>query len=67
MSMNMRAMMMRPKPPMRMSQCAARASLYCWADGELVRRAAGATVGNGLAWSPNGRTLYWSDTKAHTG
>ena len=45
---------------------AARASLYCWADGELVRRAAGATVGNGLAWSPNGRTLYWSDTKAHT-
>ena len=24
------------------------------------------TVSNGLAWSPNGRTMYWSDTKAHT-
>lgn len=23
------------------------------------------TVSNGLAWSPDGRTLYWSDTKAH--
>ena len=45
---------------------APRAALYCWAEHELVRRAAGATVGNGLAWSPNGRTLYWSDTKAHT-
>jgi sugar lactone lactonase YvrE len=22
-------------------------------------------VGNGLAWSPDGRTLYWSDTYAH--
>jgi sugar lactone lactonase YvrE len=21
---------------------------------------------NGLAWSPNGRTMHWSDTKAHT-
>jgi len=25
----------------------------------------GITVGNGLAWSPDGRTLYASDTKAH--
>jgi sugar lactone lactonase YvrE len=26
----------------------------------------GLTVVNGLAWSPNGRTMHWSDTKAHT-
>lgn len=45
---------------------AARASLHCFEGGELVRRAEGVTVANGLAWSPNGRTLYWSDTKAHT-
>ncbi|MFT3663512.1 SMP-30/gluconolactonase/LRE family protein [Piscinibacter sp.] len=45
---------------------AARATLHCWTDGRLVERAGGATVANGLAWSPNGRTLYWADTKAHT-
>ena len=27
--------------------------------------AADATVSNGLAFSPDGHTLYWSDTKAH--
>jgi sugar lactone lactonase YvrE len=42
------------------------ASLHCYADGELKRKAEGITVSNGLAWSPNGRTMYWSDTKAHT-
>ena len=42
------------------------AALYCWSDDVLMRRAEGATVANGLAWSPNGRTMYWSDTKAHT-
>ena len=35
------------------------------ADGRLVIKAGGATVANGLAWSPDGRTLYWSDTGAH--
>jgi sugar lactone lactonase YvrE len=45
---------------------AARATLQCWTGGKLVKRADGVTVGNGLAWSPNGRTMYWSDTKAHT-
>ena len=45
---------------------AARASLHCYSAGELQRRAEGITVSNGLAWSPNGRTMYWSDTKAHT-
>ena len=45
---------------------AAKATLHCWAGGKLVQRAGGVTVANGLAWSPNGRTMYWSDTKAHT-
>jgi sugar lactone lactonase YvrE len=44
----------------------AQAALYCLADGRLKRRAGGVTVSNGLAFSPDGRTLYWSDTKAHT-
>jgi sugar lactone lactonase YvrE len=44
---------------------AAKAALYRWADGRLQRMAGEATVGNGLAWSPDGRTQYWSDTKAH--
>lgn len=42
------------------------ASLHCFRAGKLVRKAEGITVSNGLAWSPNGRTMYWSDTKAHT-
>jgi sugar lactone lactonase YvrE len=42
------------------------ASLHCFSAGALARRADGITVSNGLAWSPNGRTMYWSDTKAHT-
>jgi len=44
---------------------AAKATLYCWDGHELQRKAEGVTVGNGLAWSPDARTLYWSDTKAH--
>ena len=42
------------------------ASLYCYSLGRLARRTDGVTVSNGLAWSPDGRTMYWSDTKAHT-
>lgn len=42
------------------------ASLNCLVRDRLVRRVEGVTVLNGLAWSPNGRTMYWSDTKAHT-
>ncbi|HET9977195.1 MAG TPA: SMP-30/gluconolactonase/LRE family protein [Burkholderiaceae bacterium] len=43
-----------------------KAALYRFADGELDRMADGITVSNGLAWSPDARTMYWSDTKAHT-
>ncbi|MEK8034410.1 SMP-30/gluconolactonase/LRE family protein [Ideonella sp. DXS29W] len=41
------------------------AALYRWSGGRLDRIAGDVTVSNGLAWSPSGRTLYWSDTKAH--
>lgn len=45
---------------------AARAALYCLEGGQpLVRRAADVTNANGLAWSPDGRTMYWADTSAH--
>ncbi len=43
----------------------AAAALYCWADGRLERRAGDITVSNGLAFSPDGRTLYRSDTTSH--
>jgi sugar lactone lactonase YvrE len=43
----------------------ARAALYCWCAGRLQRVAGEITVSNGLAFSPDGRTLYWSDTTAH--
>lgn len=31
----------------------------------LHRMLHGVTTANGLAWSPDGRTLYWADTAAH--
>jgi sugar lactone lactonase YvrE len=42
------------------------AALYRLGPDGLTRQAGGITTSNGLAWSPDGRTLYWSDTKAHT-
>ena len=44
---------------------AARASLYRLDAGGLQQVADGITTSNGLAWSPDGRTMYWADTKAH--
>ena len=41
------------------------AALYRWADGRLERMAGDVTVSNGLAWSLDGRRMYWSDTKTH--
>ena len=43
----------------------ANAALYRWSRGRLDRVAGDVTVSNGLAWSPDGRTLYWSDTSSH--
>ena len=46
---------------------AALAALYCFdaRQGTLTRRLDGAVNANGLAFSPDGRTLYWADTAAH--
>ena len=44
----------------------AHAALYCFDAGRLEKRQDGITVSNGLAWSPDGGTMYWSDTGAHT-
>ncbi len=42
------------------------AALYRLSRGGLDRVAGDITVSNGLAWSPDGRTMYWSDTTAHS-
>ena len=41
------------------------ATLHCLAQGVFEKRAGGVTVANGLAFSPDGRTLLWADTAAH--
>ena len=41
------------------------AGLYCYESGSFRLVAQGITNSNGLAWSPDQRTMYWSDTKAH--
>lgn len=44
-----------------------KAALYRWQHGQrsVQRMAEGITNSNGLAFSPDGRTLYWADTSAH--
>jgi sugar lactone lactonase YvrE len=42
------------------------AGLYRLSHGKLDRVAGDITVSNGLAWSPDGRTMYWTDTTAHS-
>lgn len=41
------------------------AALYRWAGGRLDRMVGGITTSNGLGWSRDGGTMYWSDTRAH--
>jgi sugar lactone lactonase YvrE len=41
------------------------ASLHRYDASGLTRMATDFTVGNGLGWSPDAKTLYCSDTKAH--
>lgn len=43
----------------------AKAALYRWAGGRLDRMAGDITVSNGLAFSPDGCTMYRSDTTSH--
>jgi sugar lactone lactonase YvrE len=41
------------------------AALYRFEHGDAEAVAGDISVSNGLAWSPDGRTLYWSDTFQH--
>jgi sugar lactone lactonase YvrE len=41
------------------------AALYRWAAGRLEQVLDGVTVGNGIAFTPDGRTMYFSDTGPH--
>ncbi|MBA3058644.1 MAG: SMP-30/gluconolactonase/LRE family protein [Gammaproteobacteria bacterium] len=56
----------------RVARNAALFSLDCRAGGapqierQLDESVLPATTANGLAWSPNDRTLYWADTASHT-
>jgi sugar lactone lactonase YvrE len=42
-----------------------RAALYRFGAGRLERMAGDISVSNGLAFSPDGATMYWSDTAQH--
>lgn len=41
-------------------------ALYRWAEGGLTRHADGVAITNGPAFSPDGRTFYFTDTLART-
>lgn len=39
--------------------------LYVWTGQRFEAKFGGLHVSNGLAWSPDGKRVHWSDTKAH--
>ncbi len=41
----------------------AKGTMQCYAHGELKQRFDGVSISNGLAWSPDGRIMYWADTQ----
>ncbi|WP_457418912.1 SMP-30/gluconolactonase/LRE family protein [Roseateles sp. P5_E7] len=41
------------------------AALYRFDGSYFAAQVTGLTTANGLAWSPDGRRMHWSDTKAH--
>lgn len=41
------------------------AALYRFDGSAFTAQVPGLTTSNGLAWSPDGRRMHWSDTKAH--
>ena len=42
------------------------AQLFSFNNGRLESKVASATIANGLAWSPDAKTIYWADTPTHT-
>lgn len=41
-------------------------TMQCFGDGRLQQRFGGVSNSNGLAWSPDGDTMYWADTQLAT-
>ncbi len=44
----------------------ASAGLYVLNGEALAQKVSNATIANGLAWSPDAKTMYWADTPTHT-
>jgi len=44
----------------------ASAQLFSLSSGVLETKVSHATIANGLAWSPDAKSIYWADTPTHT-